>query len=213
MKRILKFSCLLFLVLSLIRQGYSQPDTVMTGTLTVSRAYLDVGLGVYYHGIGGVVGGNIILSNNWGVNIRYNPATFDAKNLPADYVDLVLFIPFATQGIPADNVKAFSIFIVRDIPTRFNLLRFGFELGPSFIRYEEAIFTPIDNWIPFFGSNYDVSHDEYNCIGFSLLLKAEFPVTRFAGVEIAPFLGVNRFRNVAGVDLCVTLGLLRKNKR
>ncbi|OFY65334.1 MAG: hypothetical protein A2V64_04870 [Bacteroidetes bacterium RBG_13_43_22] len=188
---------------------YPQADSLATKKLQVSGAYLGMGFGAFKSGLGGVISGTFLLSNNWGISLRYNPNSMETKNMPDDYIDLVLGIPFLTNGIPSDNINAFSVHVVREFPTKTNLVRLGLELGPSFIKYEEAVFTPVDAWIPLLGSNYDVSHVPDNCIGFSIRGKIEFPLTRFAGLETAPYALINGLRSILGIDFVLTLGFLR----
>lgn len=204
-----KHICLVILFCLISYSAYPQADSLKINTLRLTGSYLGLGFGACKSGIGGVISGTFILSNNWGASIRYNPNSFLAENMPDDYIDLVLFMPFLTNGIPSDNVTALSVNIIKEFPTKTRFVRFGIEFGPAFVKYELARFTPVPNWIPLLGSNYDVSHDTDNCIGFSMRGKAEFPLTRFAGLEAAPYVNINRFRNFFGIDFCLTLGLLR----
>ncbi len=189
--------------------AYSQTDSLRQDKIHLSKSYLGLGFGTCNSGLGGVFSGTFILSNDWGGSIRYNPNALGAKNLPDDYYDIVLFIPFLTNGLPTDNIHVLSFLLLKEFPTQTKFVRFGIEFGPAFVKYEVARFTSVSNPIPFMGSNYDVSHDNNSSIGFSVRAKAEFPLTRFAGLEIAPNANINGFRSVLDIDFCLTLGLVR----
>jgi len=187
----------------------AQPDTLIKERVKISGAYFSMGFDIVRSGMGGVIGGTMLLSNNWGVSFRFNPNAQRAKNFPDDYNDLFLGIPFLMNGIPSDNVSAVSFHVVKEYQTKTPLTRLGVEFGPAYIKYEEAVFTPVDGWIPLLGSNYDVTHDIDKSIGFSVRGKLEFPVTRFAGIETSLYSVINRLHPFFGVDFIVTLGLVR----
>jgi hypothetical protein len=190
---------------------FSQTDNLTDRKTKLANIYSGLGIGVCNSGAGVSVDGTFILSNNWGASIRYNPNYLSAKNLPNDYVDLVLFVPFLTNGLPTDDIVVLTINAVKEFPTGLKLIRFGIEFGPSLVFAKVEEFTPVENPLfPFFGSNYEVTHDKRNTVGFSLRGKIEFPLTRFAGLQVLLHTNLNSIRSVFGGEFGVTLGLVRE---
>ena len=209
MKR-LKSICLTVLIYLISNCVYSQTDSLINNKIKLLNIYSGFGVGICNSGAGVAVDGTFILSNNWGVSIRYNPNYLSARNLPDDYVDLVLFMPFLTNGLPTDDINVLSVNTIKEFPTQSKLIRFGIEFGPALVISQIAVFTPVSNWIPLLGSNYTMTHDNNTTIGLSLRGKAEFPLTRFAGLEVAAHTNINKFRSILGVEFCLNLGLIRK---
>jgi hypothetical protein len=160
------------------------------------------------NGVGYSFNGTCVFSNNWGVNARLNCNAVGAKNLPDDYYDLVLIVPFLSNGIPTDMLTMLSFSAVKEFPLQTKYLRFGIEFGPSIIIGRIAEFTPVEN-IPFIGSNYDMTRETQNALGFSFRGKIESPFTRFIGAESAVFTNLNGLSSVIGIDFCITFGMLR----
>jgi hypothetical protein len=210
MKKI-KFICFAALFGVLSNCTYSQADSLITNKTLLSKYYVGFGAGFCNKGLEVGLSSTFILSNDWGGSIRFNSNFFEAKNLPPDYYDFVLFMPFLSNGLPSDNVNVLSFNLIKEFPTRSKLIRFGIEMGPSLVNYKIANFRPVSNPIPFLGSNYDIIRDKQSTVGLSLRLKAEFPLTRFAGLEIAAYTNVNGLQSVSGIELiCLNLGLLRE---
>lgn len=178
--------------------------------VSILNLYAGFGLGTCNPGLSSSVAGTFVLSNSWGASIRYNSNHLEAKNLPGDYVDLVLFIPFVANGFPRDNRFTLSFYALKEFPTSSEYVRFGLELGPAFVFSRVAEFTPDPAYIPFLGSNYTVSYQKDNSVGFSLRAKAEFPLSRYAGLELAGFTTINALRTLLGAEICINLGLVRK---
>ena len=207
MKKV-KFICLIGLLSIFSNNGYSQADSLGNKKVRLSEFYLGLGAGPCNKGLGCGLGGTIILSDNWGGSVYFRANFLEAKNLPEDYVDFVLFLPFMSNGIPTDIVQVLSFNLLKEFPTHSKLIRFGIELGPSWTNVQIAHFTPKD-YVPGLGSNYNIIREGKNSIGLSLKVKAEFPFSGFAGLELAAYTNINKYQSVIGLDLCVTLGLVR----
>jgi hypothetical protein len=207
-KRIYSYLTALFCLLNPC--VYSQADSARSSELLVSETYFGLSSGLCKSGIGVAFNGTFIFTNNWGGTVSYNANILTARNLPDDYYDFVLFIPFLLNGLPTDNIQALSFNLLRAFPTQIKLIRFGIEFGPSIVNTKIAHFTPIPGPIPFFGTNYDMTRDNNYSIGLSLRGKAEFLFSRFAGIEMAGYTNINSIRPIIGFELGINFGLVRE---
>ena len=201
--------CLLVFTLCIPVTVCAQSDSLQAGK-KLAALYTSLGIDFCSNGLGVSVNGTFILSNNWGGNVRFNFNAVEAKNLPDDYYDFVLFIPWGSNGLPTDKYNMLSFNMVKEFMLSTKYLRFGVEFGPSLVMAQISEFTPVENPIPFFGSNYTITMDKKNALGLSLRGKVEAPVTRYAGVEIALFTNLNGVKSIIGMDFCLTLGLVRQ---
>ena len=204
-----KFLCLIALFGILSGNVFSQADSLAKINKELSKIFLGVGGGGSINGLGVSFSGTFILSDNWGGSIRFNGNFLKAKNLPDDYYDFVLFIPFVANGLPTDNIQILSVNIIKEFPTRLHWMKFGTEAGLSWVNSQVANFTPNSSTIPFLGSNYDLTRDIKNTVGFSIMGKAEFPVSRFVGAELDLYTNLNGSQSVFGINVCLNVGLVK----
>jgi hypothetical protein len=184
----------------------AQDDSTFKRNLTVKYSYVNSGFGVSKGLLLGI-GGNIIFSNNWGASVSYCGNIMKAKELPSDYSAGLIDL-FEWQDLGTDKLKDVSARLVKELPVKIKVLRFALEGGASVIHYRCAHFTPVPNpgW---FGSNYDVTYTHNTGIGVSLRAKAEFPVTRYAGFEVALISDINQYYSFLGTEIHLTFGILR----
>jgi hypothetical protein len=180
--------------------NYAQTDSTVVQKEKLAYVYLDFGAGISKKLIIGI-GGDFVFSNNWGGSLSYAYYSPEAKELPADYTGSFF-------GNPTDNITTYSVRLIREFPIYTKLIRLGIEGGVSLIEYQKAHFAPNPNpgW---FGSNYIVTHSNENTAGLSFKGKAEFPLSRFLGCEIALISNVNEYQSYVGAELHFTLGLVR----
>ena len=180
--------------------NYAQTDSTVLQKVKLSYMYLDFGVGISENLIIGI-GGDFVLSNNWGGSLNYNYFNKEAVELPPDYTG-------GFFGKPTDNLNTYSVRLLKEFPTHTKMVRFGVEGGVSFIEYEKAHFAPNPNpgWL---GSNYIVTRSIEITEGLSIRGKAEFPVSRFLGCEIALISNLNEYQSYIGAELHFTLGLVR----
>ena len=187
---------------------FSQTEKQEGGAIQSTKVYFGFGGGFCIRGAGASISGTLILPDYWGGSVRYNTNLIKAKNLPDDYYDLVLFIPFAINGFPGDKLQSLSFNILKEFPTSNQWLRFGIEAGPAWVNYSVANFTPQSS-VPFFGSNYIITRETKNSIGFSFEVKTEFPISRFVGLEMSVHTNLNKYQSIFGINFCFTAGLVR----
>ncbi len=108
---------------------------------------------------------------------------------------------------PVDYVQIISIKVLKEFATSNKKLRFGIEAGPAWVNYNATKFEHNSSGI--FSSNYETSRIKKNTVGISLRAKAEFPFTKYFGLECAGFTNINNSRSFIGIELCLTFGLVR----
>ena len=150
-------------------------------------------------------GGTCILPKEWGFSLSYKGSNYQARNLPSDYY----------QGLdfqkPFDYLHVLSFNYLKEFSTSTKLIRYGIEGGPSLVTEGIAAFTykPLNGLEDLFESNYSYSYTKKSTVGLSVRAKIEFPLTRFAGLEIAGFANVNSFQSIIGGEIYLTLGKIR----
>jgi hypothetical protein len=196
----------LFSIMFLFPQFISGQNVDTAKKINICKAYLDGGPGITNESEEEVGAGlHLILLNNWGASVSYNVYFPEAVDLPANYYSgLCLF----GNCKPNDNLTSTSLRVMREFPTKTKLIRFGIEGGFSFVGYKKAHFSYNSNQ-GFFDSNYIVTYSQKYSGGVSLRLKAEFPFTRFAGLELAMVSNINPYLSYVGMELTMTLGVVR----
>ncbi len=146
----------------------------------------------------------MICSNHWGGSISYDNYSKKAQELPDDYQ---AGDPIGNEN-PVDELNSLSIRLLREFPISVKFIRFGVECGPSLILYNRAHFI-YEIHGGAYGGNYGIHYSFQYSAGLSLRAKAEFPLTRFLGLEIAAISNINKYQSYVGVDLNLTLGYVR----
>ncbi len=156
-----------------------------------------------------------IARSGWGGSVQMRLGNFTAKNLPADYKGG--FSLFGDPPAPIDAYHAYSIHLVKEFFQAQQRFRYGLEAGPSIIRYDEEIFRPYAP-VPQQGMGINVSlgdktytHARLRREGFgiSLKAKAEFPLARTTGFEIAAVSNINPMASILGLELSWNIGRMR----
>lgn len=168
----------------------------------------DLGKHNFLPGFG--VSANFLMSNNWGGSISIKNKSFVANNLPNDYEQPAFYL--FGNGIPHDQMEMVSATVTRRLPVNSKMVRFGVELGPTWVRYSQVEFTKSDRttvtmWGA--GSNYNTSFKEIETIGLLSRVKIELPLTRFIGCEFAAYSNINKYRSFIGIEAYLTFGSLR----
>jgi len=171
------------------------------------------GFGVGFGNRGGIlwVDYTYIHSENWGGNISFKTNIAKSKNTPADY-----FEDGYRTFSPKDYISIISFNLVKEFSTPQKTLRYGFEAGPSWVRYSKAELEPNPNYHPDDGSGwwfstykYYKSHIATSTIGLSLKAKMEFLTGRHIGFDVALFSNLNSIKPVIGIESCFHFGKVR----
>jgi hypothetical protein len=185
---------------------FAQNDSIIKRNVDLSCSYINLGVGSADGFLFGF-GGNLIFSNNWGVSLSYCGNIMKAEEQPPDY-SAGLSQLFEWHDLGIDRFNAVSARLVKEFPIAINVIRFGVEGGVSYISYKRAHFIPIPHpaWL---GSNYDVTYSINPGIGLSLRAKVEFPVTKYAGFELALISNMNGYYSFMGTEIHLTFGKVR----
>lgn len=184
--------------------AFAQSDNSQNRELKSFKIYGGLGGGFGYKG--GIMGisSTFILKNDWGGSVSYKNNFFKAENMPDNYDAGVSLAP----ALPLiDYLQITSMQLLKEFSTANKKLRFGIEGGPSWVNYNSTNF--IAHSSGYFSSNYETSHTIENTVGLSLRAKAEFPFSKYFGIECAGFANLNKFKSFVGIELYLTFGLVR----
>lgn len=151
------------------------------------------------------LGLNLFLENLWGGGIHYDYYSREAASLPSDYRPG--FCLFGDCSV-FDDVESVGMNITKYFESNSALVRFAVAAGPVYIRYHKAYFTP-NNHGGIFSTNYYVDYKVFTSFGAGLSGKIEFPLSRYAGLQINGTVNLNQFQSYYGFGAGIILGLLR----
>jgi hypothetical protein len=185
----------------------SQTDTVGVNKNKIGVWYFGMGFGNCNRGIDGDLSFTITSANYWGGNINLIFGMSRSLNVPSDYEEGGLRF-----NTPMDYLDVMAFNFVKLIPIPQKSVRFGFEAGPSWVRWNVAEFEPNPNYDPdwpFPQYKYFKSHVVKNSIGLSLAAKTEFQPSKFFGIGLSVYSVINRIQSVIGLELCLELGRIQ----
>jgi len=187
---------------------FSQAKKTSDQKTKLSNLYLSFGIPISQYG-GGSAGIAMLLSNDFGTSISWNIIDKKAKNTPSNYSNCC-----SSSGKcrgPTDNIYSISLRLIKEFPTLDKNLRYGFEGGPSFIRYIETEFKSIPNNSGLTNpGNYSKTRIEKKTLGLSLKAKLKFPLTNVLGFELAANLNINQIRTFTSIGIHMMLGKVRE---
>jgi hypothetical protein len=188
----------------------SQTDTVGVNKNKIGVWYFGMGFGNCNRGIHGDLSFTITSANYLGGSINLLFGMARSKNVPSDYKEGGLRVM-----TPMDYLDVLAFNFVKQIPIPQRSVRFGFEAGPSWVRWNNAEFDLNPNYDPDWPLpqyKYLKSHVVKNTIGLSLAAKTEFQPLEFFGIGLSVYSVINRIQSVIGLELCLELGrVLPKN--
>ncbi len=164
-------------------------------------------------GCEGLTGSHLtgFFNDHSGLGFNTHSLYIRAKNQPADYKPGM----FDREFGKTDRIFMASLMYNHSFPAAMRF-RCGLECGPAIVTYYETIFTPNpdydDGFCLFFcPSNYNTSKESSgSSMGFSIRAKLEIPYSRYAGIELAAFASLNRYRSFAGIEFFMTFGRVNK---
>jgi hypothetical protein len=198
------FLPLVLLFGTLTNNIWSQTDSLKINKLSPAIYYLGFGFGPNTRGGNFELSFTFTTSGYWGGSLNLRNGYVKLANVPADYGGQFGRLP------PFDSFMILSFDLVKKFPTAGKSVRFGFEAGPSYVKYNLTKLV-IDPNYGFPGVyKYDKVHTPKNALGVSLTAKTEFPFSRFIGCELGLFTIINKVQSVLGLNVCLTLGKVRK---
>lgn len=165
--------------------------------------YAHAGVGSNQHSFGL----NLIHKNNIGLSLSYNEMSKAAQVLEW-YERQTCFL--GGDCSPQDYVKTINLRPSITFPTKLKFIRFGFEMGPSFVKSEIAykVYEEINqNYRP-----WKLHYNNNQSIGLSYVSKIEFPVSRYFGMQVACVGNANKYRSYLGVEFHAIFGIVRDKK-
>jgi hypothetical protein len=174
---------------------------------TLREIYLGIGTGAGTSGASLGIAGTVVLGNGFGFTISKKGHSYKAKNLPRDYSGLLR---------PHDNLASTSFRLLYESKLA---PRFGIEIGPAWIKYQELQFTPrpesnCTGWFCFKPMrNYDYEPVSNELAGLTIRTKLDFGRAKHVGGEFAIIANINGYRPLFGLELYLTLGKVNDNPR
>lgn len=156
---------------------------------------------------------NFILSNDFGGSLSYRSTTFDAKNAPSDYDASFLCNLIIDRCTPQEELKSFSIQLMKVYRNPFSKRRLGWEFGPALVVYKETLFTPYTRVGSVLSAKgYTLNYKSHKTAGAILRAKVDFPITKGLGLELAIVSNINRYYPYAGFEVFLNAGVLRERQ-
>ena len=204
----------LFLILTILfcllpNITWAQTDSTEIQTDKIGIWYFGIGGGNCNRGVDIDLSFTITSSNYWGGSINFMTGIVKSDNVPSDYYEGGLRL---TKISPKDFLDVIALNFVKKIPIPQKSARFGFEAGPSWVRWNVAEFTLNPNYDPNWPLpqyKYYKSHYVKSTVGLSLVAKAEFPLAEFVGIEFSLYSVINSIQSVIGFNLCLDLGKVK----
>lgn len=160
-----------------------------------------------------------IFSNNFGVSLSLKSKSFKAVNLPPNFRNKLFDFGLLEDERKLDFLKVVSLNLTREYFSRSEKFSIGFEAGPSYVKYNKAMYTHVPTIYSnhqgmsaiFIGKGelYSVSREIKETLGLSLRTKLAYNAGSFGGMELAAFANINKFHPYAGFELYVNLGRMR----
>jgi len=210
MRKLIPVSIGIFLCMS-YNAAWCQTDSIESKENKIGMLYFGVGGGPCTRGGSFDLSINIASSKYIGGGINFKPGIMKSNNVPSDYYDDGLRV-FS----PKDYLDVLSFNFLVQFPTKSPLIRFGFETGPSWVRYNLAEFqlNPYYNdpdW-PLPQHKYHKSHVVKSTAGIYIAAKLNFPFISFFGADLSLYTVINKIQSVIGFDICLNLGKVGQEK-
>lgn len=172
------------------------------------QLYLNCGLTIGNY-IGAQAGLNFAVKEKYSLQLEYSSIRGKAKSTPDDYIiGLIDLFAFGTT-LPFERINALRFMGGKLISIKqSNNSRFNLKAGVEFITGKEPYnWRKVDSY--FFTSNYEFDYKTSH--GFGIIIKPEFEYifAGFAGINVSPFIDINRFSVVAGINAGFLLGKLQ----
>jgi hypothetical protein len=216
MRKILFFFFILFFSL-LSDTICSQTDSLDIHETNPMRWYFGSGIGVGSKGGVFELSFTMASSNFWGGSLNFRTNMAKSDNVPTDYYDDGLRVIS-----PKDYLSVLSFNFLKKFEFPATPVRFGFETGPAWVRYNLAEFEANSNYDPNYERSswdwgppnylYLKSHEATSTIGFSIAAKTEFPFKSFFSMELTVYTVLNNIQSVVGLDICLNLGKIRNER-
>lgn len=200
-KPIILLLILLFSVLP--NNTWAQTDSLKIDKVNPVLLYIGFGGGPNTRGGNLDLNFSVISSGGFGGSFHFISGGVKMKNVPSDYGGQFGRLP------PFNDFTILSFNFLKNFSASERYLRFGFETGPSWVRYD-LIELELNPYYPgVFQYKYNKIHTVKSTVGLSAVMKVDFPFSRFFGCDLAFFGIINKLQSVVGLDICLNLGMVR----
>jgi hypothetical protein len=196
----------LALVICLSGKSQAQTDSLKTSTGENIIWYFDIGFGPNNRGANFDMSFTVSSIKMLGGSLNFMAGFVRLKDVPADYYNGLF-----RWATPVNTFWDLSLNLTVKLSNPDKPFRFGLEAGPSFIRYDMIELTENPNYPDLFEYKYNKIHTMHNTAGFYCAMKAEIPALNFLGCSFILFGNINTVQSLFGLDVCVSLGKVRKN--
>jgi hypothetical protein len=193
------------LVSCLSAEGQAQTDSLIAGTGENVIWYFDIGAGLNNRGANFDLSFTVSSANVLGGSINFRTGYVKLKDIPPDYYE-GLFRVFS----PASDFIDLSLNLTVKLSGSDKRFRFGFETGPSFVWYDKVELEINPKYPDLFEYKYNKIRTVHNTIGLYCAMKFEIPALEHFGCSFILFGNFNNVQSLFGLDVCISLGRVRK---
>ena len=172
-------------------------------------ASLKGNLGNYY---GGGITLDLIHKNEYSFGIGYYEHVKKPGNLPADYKKGVISLLSMGEGIAQDKMQSVSLTLGRVFVSESNSgIRYNLKAGVTY----SILKTPAD-WLKlndgslFSMENYSYNYEKQHRIGILVNPTIDFPLLKFLGFSVGPYLFLNSKSVSYGIELTTLIGCVKR---
>jgi hypothetical protein len=186
-------------------KGQAQTDSLTADTGENIIWYFDIGLGPNTRGANFDLSFTLSSANVMGGSINFRAGYVTMKDIPSDYYE-----GFMRKLAPASDFIDLSLNLTLKFSGSEKHLRFGFETGPSFLWYDKVELVLNPRYPDLFEYKYNKIRTVNNTIGFHCAMKFEIPALDHLGCSFILFCNINNVQSLFGLDVCISLGKVRK---
>jgi len=168
--------------------------------------YFDTGFGRNNRGLNLDMSFTVSSVKVLGASLNFMSGFVKMKDVPPDYYDGIF-----RWSAPINNFWDLSLDLTVKLFRPDKPVRFGFEAGPSFMRYDMVELIENPNYPDLLEYKYNKTRTMHNAFGFNCAMKAEIPALDFLGCSFILFGNINAVQSLIGLDVCICLGNVGKN--
>jgi hypothetical protein len=146
----------------------------------------------------------ILSRSMWGGSLNYKTTFFKSEDMPAGYLEERLF-----KIIPKDYLDIVSFCLVKSV--RKGEMGIGFEAGPAFVSFNEAVYTISPFYDPDYNPSllnkkWEMDHHRRDAFGFTLCGKIEIIPSNVVGIKLFLFTDINNIHSQVGLGCSILFG-------
>jgi hypothetical protein len=153
--------------------------------------YFDIGFGRNNRGLNLDMSFTVSSVKVLGASLNFMSGFVKMKDVPPDYYDGIF-----RWSAPINNFWNLSLDLTVKLFSPDKPVRFGFEAGPSFMRYTMVELTENPNYPDLFEYKYNKTRTMHNAFGFNCAMKAEIPALDFLGCSFILFGNINAVQSL-----------------